>query len=369
MTSPPVAARRRLLATATLLAGLVTALMIGAASPADAHIRMGDATNVASRIVADPALPGVTWRLYDAGLWLEVTVTGDTEVVVLGYDGEPYLRVGPDGAFQNRNSPATYLNRDRYGDVAVPPRADAAADPDWERMTTRPVVAWQDHRTHWMDRDPPTLGDPGQAQVLRTWTVPVVHAGEMTTLTGELWWVPASSPWPAILLGLLVIAPGMVLVQRAGRLATAEERDTARLRPVAITVLVLSVANLVLHVPDEFLARPTEPLDIYVGVFHTLLFVGAGIGGALWAWRGWRWSLHALVIGSAALLFHKGLLHLPALAASQVPTALPGWTLRGLVAASTLQALLVAVLVDRSRRDVRAAEAVPDVPAERLVTR
>lgn len=371
MTPAHGATARRLLATASLVVGMVTVAIVGTASPADAHTRMGDATNVDSRIVATPDLPGVTWRLYDAGLWLEVTVTGDTEVVVLGYDDEPYLRVGPDGAFQNRNSPATYLNRDRYGDVAVPPRADATADPDWERVATRPVVAWQDHRTHWMERDAPAVGSPNQELVLGVWSVPVMHGDQVHHLTGELWWVPSPAPWPAILISLLVLAPAAILVGRARRQATPGAEPTAMVRPAAATVLGLAVANLLVHVPDEFLARPAEPLDIYVGVFHTLLFVGAGIGGAVWAWRGWPWSLPALAIGSVGVLFHQGLLHLPALSLSQVPTAWPTGVLRPLVAASILQVLLVAFVLDRARRDARpdASGSAVDAGDERLAAR
>lgn len=353
MTATTGAVSGRRLATALLAAGMAMVVMLSTPSPADAHTRMGDATNVDSRVLSTPGLPGVTWRLFDAGLWLQVAVTGDTQIVILGYDGEPYLRVGPDGAFQNRNSPTTYLNQDRYGDVAVPPRADPAADPDWQRVTSRPVIAWRDHRTHWMERDAPAVGSPSQELVLGVWSVPVMHAGQVHHLTGELWWVPSPTPWPAILIGLLVIAPGAILVGRARRQAVPGDRQPAMLRPAAATVMGLAVANLLLHVPDEFLARPAEPLDIYVGVFHTLLFVGAGMGGAWWAWRGWPWSLPALAIGSLGVLFHQGLLHLPALASSQVPTAWPSSVLRPLVAASILQVLLVAFVIDRTRRDAR----------------
>src|SRR5688572_17371795 len=34
-------------------------------------------------------------------------------IVVLGYDGEPFLRFAEDGVFENVRSPATYLSRER----------------------------------------------------------------------------------------------------------------------------------------------------------------------------------------------------------------------------------------------------------------
>ena len=43
------------------------------------------------------------------------------ELLIEGYEGEPYLRFDADaGVFRNANSPATYLNEERYGGAPVP---------------------------------------------------------------------------------------------------------------------------------------------------------------------------------------------------------------------------------------------------------
>ncbi len=42
----------------------------------------------------EQAAPGVTVRVVESGARLEITST-DGEAAVLGYDGEPYLRLGP----------------------------------------------------------------------------------------------------------------------------------------------------------------------------------------------------------------------------------------------------------------------------------
>ena len=60
-----------------------------------------------------PQIPGVDVKVIEAGSRLQLTNDTDTEVVVQGYQGEPYLRVGPKGVFENRKSPATFLNRSR----------------------------------------------------------------------------------------------------------------------------------------------------------------------------------------------------------------------------------------------------------------
>ena len=60
----------------------------------------------------------------------------DQELVIEGYDGEPYLRFDADGGvFRNANSPATYLNQERYGGVDVPASASKSAAPSWERVS------------------------------------------------------------------------------------------------------------------------------------------------------------------------------------------------------------------------------------------
>src|SRR5215217_7940984 len=95
----------------------VVAWLIGGAAPASAHSVSGaGATNY--RTVLDdvtPAVEGVEITVIENGSRIELTNTTDTEIVVRGYEDESYLRVGSDGVFENRNSPATYINQDRNG--------------------------------------------------------------------------------------------------------------------------------------------------------------------------------------------------------------------------------------------------------------
>ena len=67
-----------------------------------------------------PAVPGITARVVDLGNKFELTNRTSTEITVLGYEGEPYLRIGPNGVFENLHSQATYINRTRLGGT-VPP--------------------------------------------------------------------------------------------------------------------------------------------------------------------------------------------------------------------------------------------------------
>ena len=67
-----------------------------------------------------PEVPGLTVRILQFGDELELVNRTDREVMVPGYSDEPYLRIGPDGVWRNANSPATYINLDRYGRTTLP---------------------------------------------------------------------------------------------------------------------------------------------------------------------------------------------------------------------------------------------------------
>ena len=99
------------------------------ASPAGAHSTSGPpASNFHAEVrgVA-PAVAGVHARLDADGERIELRVDGRARVTVLGYQGEPYLRVSRAGVFENRASPAVALNRTRVPSGAAPARADRSA--------------------------------------------------------------------------------------------------------------------------------------------------------------------------------------------------------------------------------------------------
>ena len=49
-----------------------------------------------------------------------------------------------------RESPAYYLNDDRFGDVKVPTGADGKGAPQWKEIDKTGRFEWHDHRMHWM---------------------------------------------------------------------------------------------------------------------------------------------------------------------------------------------------------------------------
>jgi hypothetical protein len=334
---------RALIRTA-LVAAAAGVLLAAAASPAAAHTRAQASTDFHSSIDAAPQLPGVTWRVYAGGEFLELTNTSDRDVVVTGYEGEPYLRIGPEGVFTNRNSPASYLNSERYGDVALPPRADASAAPEWARLAGGVTHAWHDHRVHWMSSQLPmqVAAAPGSPHDISRWRVAFSHGGADHELRGTLAWVPGTPWWPWLAAGLVLTMPAL--------LGTVRRWQRPRLvRPAAATVAAVAAFNSI-HFVDELLAWPTPVMDVLFGLLHTALFIGAGLVGAAVAWHGRYGPFLSLGIASGAVLFHQGLLQLGVLGASQLPTIWPGPVLRIAVAASVGQAVWVTVVIARGLR-------------------
>ncbi len=333
-----------------VLAGIAVAVLVTLAGPAHGHTRIDEySVDIASTITAEPDLPGVEWELHGGGLLVEATNDGPSELIVLGYEGEPYLRIGPEGAAENRHSPARYLNAERYGDVAVPPVADPALPPDWILIDDEPRAVWHDHRTHWMSPEAPSAAraDPSRAHHVADWRLPFTHDGDAQLLEGEMWWLPAPSPWLFLLGGIALTAPALLSLRRS---PSADPPSARRmLRPAAVVVGVVALANTA-HLPDEVLAYPQPTLDVLSGMLHTSIFLIAGLGGAAVAWRGGRVAPAALGIASAALLFHQGLLHLAVLGAAVLPTSLPEAAFRLLVAASLVQAAPVAIVLLAARR-------------------
>lgn len=343
---------------------LAVVTLVAVPAVADAHTRTEETTNIRSVITSVPDLDGVAWTVHTGGFVIEVVNTGDRDLIIEGYEGEPYLRVGPDGVHRNLRSPATYLNRDRYERVTLPPIVDPTAAPDWQRIHERPRVVWHDHRTHWMSPEPPRfvtangvlrglmelelVGPVGSAQdeagAFVDWSVPVTHGGDRFEVRGELVWVDAPRPLPWLLLAALLVLPGLLGLRHSD--------PVARIRPAAYVVLGVATING-LHLVDDLIAFPSEPIDELFGLLHTTIFLTAGIVGSLWALRVRTVPLLALGVGSGAVLYHQGLIHLPMLFASQFPTIWPDALVRLTIGLGLLQAVVVAVVIRSVLRSER----------------
>ncbi|WP_433531758.1 hypothetical protein ACQPYA_06630 [Micromonospora sp. CA-263727] len=191
---------RALLARAgLLLAGTVTAILATAA-PALAHgADAPNGTDYRAEVTAvTPARPELRVRLVEAGARLELTNTGREPVEVIGYSGEPYLRIGPDGVFENIRSPATYLNRTIAGETVLPAEVDPAAAPQWRRVDDGPTARWHDQRALWRESGPPAQvrAAPDREHRVRDWVVPLRATEGPVEIRGTLDWVPPPTGTP-----------------------------------------------------------------------------------------------------------------------------------------------------------------------------
>jgi hypothetical protein len=352
-----------LLRRLAITAAATLVLLVLVAAPAVAHGRGSDATNFDSRITDAPDLPGVSWQIYGGDELLQLTNHGDLEVTVLGYDGEPYLRIGPDGVWENQRSPATYLNQERYGRVGVPVHADPDAPPEWERRGDGPSHAWHDHRIHWMSPETPLrVVDVEAPTEVFAWQVEFTAGGEDYALAGELWWVPGPSPWPWLGTGLLLSLPVLAgLATRPRGDSDDERRWPGVARPAAVLLGVMAAANLV-GVIDDVAAVPM-PLStaVFAGA-QTVLWSGVGLYGAWRGWRGGYADVWALAACAAIVAVGQGLLLVSVLASSQLATLFPDWFPRLLVAASLAQGVVIVTVALVAQR--RLAPAPVAVGAE-----
>jgi hypothetical protein len=157
-----------------------------------------------------------------------------TAVVIDGYQGEPYARLLADGTVQqNRLSPATYLNDDRFAQVKVPSYANAKARPEWQTVDHSGRFIWHDHRMHWMGRGlPPKVHDKGRRTKIFDYRIPLEVAQKPGAIRGELFWVgrPSGFPLPA-LISLVAVAligiVGVLVIRRRRRSAVHPTGETA----------------------------------------------------------------------------------------------------------------------------------------------
>jgi hypothetical protein len=205
--------------------GLVAiALALTLPPGADGH-GDGAARGYTATITAvDPPVPGLGLQILDGDDRVELVNGTGGEIIVLGYDGEPYLRFSDAGVEANLASPAHYLNDDRYGNVELPASADPSAPPLWQALSSGRRWEWHDHRTHWMsEQDPPVVvAAPDASHEVFGWTIPATVDGRPFAISGTLKYAPPpGSGAPRV---LFLVIP-VVLLAVLGLLALAWRRS------------------------------------------------------------------------------------------------------------------------------------------------
>lgn len=267
----------------------------------------------APRIVGlEPAVEGVSARLVDAGTRIELDA-GDHEIVVLGYQGEPFLLIDEGGVFENGLSPSTYLNRSLDGDP-IPDEADANADPRWDHVDDGSVARWHDHALHV---------PPGQQLGARdesTWRIPLRIDGRETDLVGRIVTLPPGNPVPWMVVAAVLAVVAIVSLRRPS------SRVSAVLVGTLLAADVLRVYGTAFGVPGWLASRGDVLREEWVSIAigWTLLVAALALHGR----RRRLEAAAAAFVGAAVVALRGGAMEVDDLAARRLVSALPGWLTR-----------------------------------------
>lgn len=309
---------RRRAAIALVVFGVV-------AAPATAHADPAGPTDYRTEITAvTPATDAITLSIEGGDSFVRVVVDRGVEVVVLGYDDEPYVMIDADGVvFENTRSFATYYNETRYGTSDIPSTVDNDAEPVWERVGSGGAWAWHDHRAHWMAEEVPVGMRPGDRFPAET--IPLLVDGRrvevevVSTLVAPPSWVPT-------VLGMLA---GIVLT-----LAIARHRPTSLAGAAALwSVLALAVGG------TQFLSLPAEtgPRPIW--------WIGPAAGAACAAlavrWRRGGLVADGLLVIAASQVLLWGAIRRLTFVRPVLPTSMPHWLDRAASAAAVAGSAVV----------------------------
>jgi hypothetical protein len=172
-----------------LAAAFIAALL---APGAEAHFGTAKLGYRSTITAVKPKMPGLVFKIYYGDDQIYLNNRSGKTVIIKGYGGEPYLRFARDGIFVNVNSPAGYLNQDRYGRVQVPKSANADAKPKWEKLASVHKWAWHDHRIHYMNpiAPPQVKSAPRKPHHIFDWKVPATDNGKRFFIAGSLDYKP-----------------------------------------------------------------------------------------------------------------------------------------------------------------------------------
>jgi hypothetical protein len=240
----------RMLRSAILTVAMVGLLALLNPIPAAAHIigTGGSPTNYRTTVTdIQPATPTVGVTVGLGGEWVRFTNQGATEIVILGYHGEPFLRLAENRVQVNELSSTAVETKIRPGAPAPtdPSLRNLATAPRWVSFTDGDNATWIDDR----------VGPPAAQQASGSWELPLIVDGQRITVVGSRDLVSPPSPWPWV--GILVLLTIAVVV--LGR-----RRDWHR--PMAAVVVVGIVAFVAHVLGTGFLPQQSGPVFGWIGV-------------------------------------------------------------------------------------------------------
>lgn len=303
--------RSLLLLVCSALLAITAALIDAPHAAADAP---GPTDYVTTITGLEPSIDGIELEVIGGDSFILMRVEQGFDVVVLGYETEPYLWFRPDGqVLENRASPATWANQNRFGESVLPEGVSADAPPRWTTVGENGTLAWHDHRSHWMNAGKPLGAEPGD-QILDS-AIPLVVSGRDVLILVESRLLAPPPWWPAVL-GVLVGVLAALAAVRSSRLSVIAALATAGIASLALGYAAYSAvpsqtepSRLLWLLPTIAVAAAVALLPLRNRLSTTVYLDGltAAGGGALAAWSVTRFDAirRALIPSTAPANFDR----------------------------------------------------------------
>lgn len=189
----------------------VMAVILAHSTPAGAD--SAGPTDFETEIIGwNPPVSGIELGVVGGDSFVSLKVVSGVEVVVIGYQGEPYLRFEADGTIRrNERSPTRWQNEERYGVDDQPDGADPKAQPEWVEVANGGSYLWHDHRAHWMNPEHPPGAEPGD--IILEHVIPLLVDGAEVDVGVRSRLLAPASRWPWLAGGavaLMVVVGALV---------------------------------------------------------------------------------------------------------------------------------------------------------------
>ena len=240
--------------------GAVALIALLLPATATAHLRSGTlAVDYRARVTEPRFSPGAafTVSIYTSDRAVRLSVRAGHTVTVLGYLGEPFVRIDRAGVAINDASPTAASAR-----LIKSRRPLSGNKPAWDLQPGRSVVVWHDQRVQALP--------PGRRRV--AWKLPVLVDGRRTNISGETWRLrrPAIWPWLTLLLVFLAAAALLALPQRVHR------------RRLASIVFGCIAGTAAVAAAIGFATDPYASPGNWIAGFDELAFIAVGFGVLIW---------------------------------------------------------------------------------------
>ncbi|MEO6469453.1 MAG: hypothetical protein ABIP21_10160 [Acidimicrobiia bacterium] len=302
---------------------VISLLIVLSATPAAAHTTGGPpASNYRTELTGvQPPTTGVVVSLAADHEQLELRVSGPHSVTVLGYQGEPYLRIDARGVSENERSPAIGANRKRIP-TASPGRATGSMR--WRRVSHRPIARWHDHRAHWMGGITPGVvrRDPDHQHVVVRWSIPLRIDGHPARIRGRLLWTPPAPAWPWWA-AAVIIAGAVVTVAARPRFARAS----------LATALIVMAGTETVHLWSGWPYATGSTVGRLGDAIPSIVAIAACLAALLWLLRTTPWRCApALILAGLFVFVSGGVADLSSLSHAFVPSRVSAELARALIA-------------------------------------